>query len=320
MPRKLRLQYEGAIYHLMDRGDRKELVFLDDKDRQMFLATLAETCEKTAWQVHAYCLMPNHFHLVAETPRANLVGGMHWLLSTYTIRFNHRHRYAGHVFSGRYKSLLVDGSGNGYLKTVCDYVHLNPARAGLIGKEQPLETHTWSSYPFYLAPPNRRPAWLRVDRLFGEYRLPQDRRAGRERFAREMESRRHAEEAASYGHIRQGWFLGSDSLRQKLLAQMEGASGMSHCAEVRRETDEAKAVRLLAAALKESGWTESELTRRRKTDPGKAQLAKRLRRETTMTWPWIAARLRMGTWRTARNAVAALDRTPATAAEAMIVK
>ncbi len=109
----------------MSRGDRKETVFLEEGDRSLFLSTLAEACAKTDWQAHAYCLMSNHFHLVVETPRANLASGMKWLLGAYTARFNRKHRLFGHLFSGRYKSLLVDGSGNGHLKTVCDYVHLN---------------------------------------------------------------------------------------------------------------------------------------------------------------------------------------------------
>jgi len=101
VPRKIRVEYPGAIYHLMSRGDRREDIFLDDVDRQDFLKTLAEACQKTGFQVHAYCLMRNHFHLVVETPEANLVAGMAWLLSAHTIRLNHRHKLHGHVFSGR---------------------------------------------------------------------------------------------------------------------------------------------------------------------------------------------------------------------------
>jgi REP element-mobilizing transposase RayT len=117
MPRQLRIDYPGAIHHVMSRGDRRENIYEDDVDRQDFLKTLAETCQKTDWQVDAYCLMTNHFHLVLETPNANLVEGMHWLLSTYTIRLNRRHETPGHVFSGRYKALVVEGDGGGYLKT-----------------------------------------------------------------------------------------------------------------------------------------------------------------------------------------------------------
>jgi len=91
-PRAMRVEYPGAIYHVMDRGDRREDIFVDDVDRQDFLKTLAEACQKTDWQVHAYCLMRNHFHLVVETPHGNLVQGMRWLLSAYTIRLNHRQK------------------------------------------------------------------------------------------------------------------------------------------------------------------------------------------------------------------------------------
>src|SRR5438132_8198755 len=108
MPRKLRVEYPGAIYHVMSRGDRREDIYLNDVDRHDFLKTLAEACEKTGWQVHAYCLMRNHFHLVIETPQPNLVGGMQWLPGTYTSRFNRRHKEFGHLFSGRYKAIVVE--------------------------------------------------------------------------------------------------------------------------------------------------------------------------------------------------------------------
>jgi putative transposase len=94
--------------------------------------------------------MSNHFHLVVETPQPNLVAGMKWLLGTYTTRFNRRHGEFGHVFARRYKSLIVDGSGNFYLKSVCDYVHLNPVHARLLRPEESLESYVWSSYHQYL--------------------------------------------------------------------------------------------------------------------------------------------------------------------------
>jgi putative transposase len=123
----LRSGYGGTS--VMSRGDRSEPIFLDDVDRQDWVKKLAEGSQKTGWQVHAYCLRRLHFHLVVETPNVNLVAGMRWLLSAYTIGLNRRHKLFGHVFSGRYQALLVDGSGNRYLKTVYDYVHLNPVRA-----------------------------------------------------------------------------------------------------------------------------------------------------------------------------------------------
>ena len=109
MPRKNRVEFEGAIYHVMDRGDRREAIFLDDKDRERFLETLGEACDKTGWRVHAYVLLGNHYHLMVQTPSANLVRGMSWLQSTYTVRFNRRHSMSGHLFQGRYKAVVVDG-------------------------------------------------------------------------------------------------------------------------------------------------------------------------------------------------------------------
>ena len=111
MPRQMRIEYPGAIYHVMSRGDQGEPIFLDQGDRHDFLKTLGEACAKNGFAVHAYCLMRNPFHLVVETPGGNLVDGMRWLLSTYSNRFNHRHELCGHLFSGRYKALVVDGSG-----------------------------------------------------------------------------------------------------------------------------------------------------------------------------------------------------------------
>lgn len=150
MARQLRLEFEGALYHLLSRGDRREDIFWDEKDRSSFLELLGRCCARTGWEVHAYCLMSNHFHLVIETPRANLVAGMKWFLGAYTMRFNRRHRLSGHLFAGRYKSLLIDESAPAYLRAACDYVHLNPARAGLVPLKEPLQSYRWSSYPGYL--------------------------------------------------------------------------------------------------------------------------------------------------------------------------
>jgi putative transposase len=136
--------------------------------------------------------MPNHFHVMVETPQPNLVAGMKWLLGTYTSRFNRRHRFFGHLFFGRYKSLIVDGSGGGYLKSVGDYVHLNPARANLVAAAAPLKSFAWSSWPAYLLACSKRPAWLRVDRLLGAWGIPKDSPAGRQRLECGLEERQGA--------------------------------------------------------------------------------------------------------------------------------
>jgi REP element-mobilizing transposase RayT len=236
---------EGAIYHVMNRGDRRQNIFRDDQDRERFLETLGEACAKTDWQIHAWCLMRNHFHLVVETPKANLVAGMKWLLGTYTSRFNRRHRFFGHLFSGRYKALFVDGSGDGYLKTVCDYVHLNPVRAKLLSAEQKLSTFRWSSYGEYLKPGRKRCRWLRVDRLLGEHGIPKDSRAGGRQFEQRMEIRRAAETGVAFKALLRGWCLGSEEFRKELLAQMNEKRGAEHYGQELRESAQQKANRIL---------------------------------------------------------------------------
>src|SRR6185436_5232717 len=151
MARPLRIEYAGAVYHVMARGNQGSAIFKDEKDRRCFLETLGEACEKTGWQIHAYVLMGNHYHFLLETPEANLVAGMKWLQGTYTQRYNGRHRVFGHLFQGRYKAVIMDGADPSYFGMVGTYIHLNPARAGLIeiGKER-LKRYRWSSYPWYL--------------------------------------------------------------------------------------------------------------------------------------------------------------------------
>jgi REP-associated tyrosine transposase len=294
MARKLRFQYPGAIYHVMNRGDRREAIFQDDGDRHLFLDTLNEACQKTGWQVHAYCLMPNHFHLVIETPQPNLVAGMKWLLGTYTSRYNRRHKEFGHLFSGRYRALPVDGSGDGYLKSACDYVHLNPVRAKLLKAEQPLSDFRWSSYPPYLAAASGRPVWLRVDRLFGEWGIPKDSAAGRRVFGQRMEGRRQQDAGREFKPLERGWYMGGEAFRRELLEQVRTRPGPSHFGEAVQQAVEVQAERLVAASLQRLGWTEEELRRRRKGDPSKVELAVALRSRTTMSLAWMAERWSMG--------------------------
>jgi putative transposase len=294
MARKLRLEYPGAIYHVMNRGDRREPIHRDDADRKRFMETLGEVCVRSGWRVHAYCLMPNHFHLVLETPQPTLVAGMKWFLGTYTGRFNRRHKLFGHLFSGRYKSLIVDGSGSGYLRTVCDYVHLNPVRAKLLKPEQALREYRWSSWPEYLKKPKQRPAWLRVSRVMGELGIPQDSGAGRRELERRMEAKREAENDVTYKPIRRGWFFGEKALKKELLGQMNQRLGPEHYGEERQESQAEKAEQVVEEELRRRRWTEATLGERKKGEVEKVKIAVRLRQETLVTVAWIAARLQMG--------------------------
>jgi len=149
MPRKPRIEYAGAVYHVMCRGNRREAIFRNGRDSEMFLDTLGESIGRCGWRVHAYVLMGNHYHMLIETPEPNLVAGMRWLQGTYTQRFNARHGECGHLFQGRYKALPVGREG-GYFSSVAEYIHLNPARVkGYDFEKNKLEDHVWSSYPGY---------------------------------------------------------------------------------------------------------------------------------------------------------------------------
>lgn len=294
MARKLRIEFPGAIYHVMSRGDRREDIFHDDFDRENFIQTLEDVCGKTNWQVHAFCLLPNHFHLVVETPQPNLVAGMKWFLGTYTSRFNRRHGMTGHVFSGRYKSQLVGTSG-GYLRTLADYVHLNPVRAGLLAKDLPILTYRWSSFPSYLLEATLRPSWLRTDRVLGENGIPQDSTAGRREFEHRLETRRSSEIDDEFNPIRSGWCFGDEAFRQELLGQMAAKLGRHHYGPEIQEAAAMKAQRIVVEELQRLGWSESTLAATRKGDPEKLAVAQRLRKETVVSLEWIANRLQAGT-------------------------
>ena len=126
MARPLRLELSGGVYHVTSRGDRREDIYLSDADRGMWLGVFAEVCERFNWVCHAWCLMSNHYHILVETPEANLAQGMRQLNGVYTQRFNRSHDRVGHVFQGRYKAIMVERDS--YLLELARYVVLNPLR------------------------------------------------------------------------------------------------------------------------------------------------------------------------------------------------
>lgn len=159
MARPLRLEFAGAVYHLTARGDRQEAIFLSDADRRKFLELFAKEVAQQDWICYAYCLMDNHYHLLIETPHPNLVAGMRRLNGVYTQAFNFRRKKPGHVFQGRYKSILVDKDS--YVQELCRYIVLNPVRAKLV---QSPEQWSWSSF-LATAGLLKEPSWLATDEV-----------------------------------------------------------------------------------------------------------------------------------------------------------
>jgi REP element-mobilizing transposase RayT len=137
----MRIEFPGAIYHVTARGNVRQDIFLGEKDCRRFESALTRTVEKCQWVIHAHCLMPNHYHLLLETPEANLSAGMRYLNGTYAQVLNRRHNRSGHAFEGRFKAILVERES--YLLELCRYVVLNPVRAGMV--TMPGEWQ-WSSY------------------------------------------------------------------------------------------------------------------------------------------------------------------------------
>ncbi len=163
MARPLRLELSGGIYHVTSRGDGREDIYLNDEDREAWLEILGQVCERFHWICHAWCQMTNHYHLLIETPEANLAQGMRQLNGVYTQRFNRAHERCGHVFQGRYKAILVERDN--YLLELARYIVLNPLRAKMIKR---LEDWPWSSFPATcgLAPV---PQWLQTDWILAQF-------------------------------------------------------------------------------------------------------------------------------------------------------
>jgi putative transposase len=163
MARPLRIEYAGAVYHITSRGNERKPVFKGDQDRINFLNTLQHVNKRCNWICHAYCLMDNHYHLLIETPEGNLSAGMRQLNGVYTQLFNKLHGRAGHLFQGRYKSIVIQKDS--HLLEVCRYVVLNPVRAKMAEKP---EAWKWSSYRATAGREISHPC-LTVDWMLGQF-------------------------------------------------------------------------------------------------------------------------------------------------------
>ena len=163
MGRAWRIEFEGAFYHVLSRGNEQRDIFFDDDDRWLFLDTLGQMSDRFEVDIFAYVLMDNHYHLLIKTNRANLSKAMHWFGSTYTRRFNKQHDRSGHLFQGRYKNLIVENDA--YLLGLSCYIHRNPLRANIAKR---LASYPWSSYRAY-AYGMRKPHWLSTGLILSQF-------------------------------------------------------------------------------------------------------------------------------------------------------
>ncbi len=224
MARPLRLELAGGLYHVTSRGDGRDDIYLSDQDRELWLGSLAQVCKRFNWVCHAWCQMTNHYHLLIETPEANLAEGMRQLNGLYTQRFNRLHGRVGHVFQGRYKAILVERDS--YLLELARYVVLNPLRAGMV---QRLETWPWSSY-LATCGQSATPEWLQTNWILAQF--------GRQRGSA---IRRYIQFVHDGARLPSIWtqlqgqiFLGSKGFVEKMQAHIEKSPTLDEIPRIQR--------------------------------------------------------------------------------------
>ena len=291
MARKLRIQYEGAIYHVINRGNYRRDVFGTVGAAQAFEQAVLEAGALHGWRLHAFVVMSNHYHLAVETPRANLVEGMHWLQSTFATRFNRLRQVRGHLFQGRYQALLIEDAAA--LARVVDYIHLNPVRAGLVPPAK-LAGYRWSSLGKFAQ--SGRPAelecadWLRPH---GWTDSPAGVRAYvaylTDLAADEAEQKRLGLEKLSAG-----WAIGTLAWRKKV-ARDHAHRALSPGLEVGELKDlkEAHWSQVLESELSRVRQTPKEITKTPGNAPWKISVARKLR-QAGAAYAWITSALHMG--------------------------
>ena len=200
MARPLRIEYPGAFYHVMHRGNAGSDIFKSDKDRKKFLEYVDKAIGRYKIKIHSYCLMTNHYHFLIETPHPNLSQAIKWINVAYAIYFNRKRRRSGHLFQGRFKAVVVDADE--YLKHLSRHIHLNPVRAGMVTH---CKDYPWSSYPVF-GGYAKAPEWLETDWLLSIF--DRNQKKATERYREFVESVQNERIENPSGNIMGGTILG----------------------------------------------------------------------------------------------------------------
>jgi len=289
MARKIRIEYPGAAYHVINRGNYRADIFATDGAREAFIKALDEACERTGWIIHAWCLMSNHYHLALSTPQPNLADGMQWFQGTFCTRFNRFRNEKGHVFQGRYKAFNIQPGRT--LGSVCHYTHLNPIRAKMMSMEQ-LAKWPWSSLAWILKPQKRK-VWFSTQVALHQSAELEDTPAGRRAYveylawlsADEEEQKRQC-----FERMTKGWIMGSEDFARRILHEADKLpEAVQQEFGATREEIWAKELTALKARL-DAG----EMRERAKSADWKVALAAEMKRHTTATNRWLSEALGMG--------------------------
>jgi putative transposase len=283
MARPLRLEFAGATHHVTSRGNERRNIFRNDVDRKTFLQFLGEATDRFGWSVTAWVLMSNHFHIVIQTPEANLSRGMHWLNGRYASWFNVRHRRCGHLFQGRFDSTLIDHEN--YFSEVQRYVVLNPVRAGLAARP---EDYRWSSYRATLGM-DAAPKWLAVEAALSPF--APDSVVARACY-REFVLAKLGCEDNLWDQVIHGAFLGSEEWAKKMRAQVESKPRSTDHPREQRAVGRPKMHTVLAAVAEVAETTPERIQTERGTSV-RALVAWLGWHEGLVTLRTIAASLRM---------------------------
>lgn len=293
MARKARIEFEGAYYHVINRGNYRNWIFETAGARKSFLECLVLTCESKGWLLHSWCLMSNHYHLLIQTPDANLVDGMRWLQSTFANRFNRYRNEHGHVFQGRYQAILLDSDA---IAPVAHYIHLNPVRAGLVVAEV-LETYEPSSF-HQLWHPRKRWEFSEMecglDGAGGLKDTPAGRRSYREYLAW-LAAEDSEQKRFGFERMCQGWAKGDADFKKAVLEDVEDLNQKRIVESEAREMREPNWEHLLAEGLSCLRKEPADLVAARKGAGWKVALARYLREQALVPNGWIAESLCMGT-------------------------
>lgn len=291
MARKLRIQYEGAIYHVINRGNYRRDVFESVGAAQAFEATLIEACENHGWRLHAHVVMRNHYHLALTTTRANLVDGMHWLQTTFAARFNRLRQERGHLFQGRYQALLVEDAAA--LARVVDYIHLNPVRAGVVRVEH-LGGFRWSSLPRFVRGP--RPKVFAASEWLQQKGWDDTADGMKAYLADLLVLAADVDQQKQHGlqDLSKGWAIGTEAWR-RAIAKDHANKALSPGMEAREIADlkQSHWIHVLESEMHSLGKTSGDAKKAVGRAPWKISLAQRLR-EVGAPHAWIARELHMG--------------------------
>ena len=295
MARPLRFEYPGAMYHVINRGNYRSWIFEDEGAKKSFEKTLFESCIEHSWVLHAYCVMGNHFHLALETPEGNLSAGMGWLQSAFAMRFNRYRKENGHVFQGRFKSIVVEDAPR--MAWLCHYIHLNPARAGIVPVGL-LRKYRYSSLHWLIQGRKGRPGFLKFSGMLESCGGLKDGPVGRRKYLEYLAWLNEDEPRQKtylFDRMSKGWAHGSREFKTTLIEDRKlGAAERALDGDAGLEAKELIWESALEKCLLALGKGQHEIETDQKSADWKVACCAALRQTVRCPSKWISENLNMG--------------------------